>query len=150
MLAVQEERLCDVDCGFCFTALPHSDISTYFTFCEGNASPRPLYHLEALKRWELTLENTIVLMISSEYKMAFLDAENSAAWSGFALSSWCPTISSMSWNTKLLPDTTACYSLDFTSLVRVNWICDMVRCLFLDSAVPCLTGHVCQEKLQYI
>lgn len=82
---------------------------------------------------------------SPGYKMVLVEAENSAAWSTFALSSWCPTVCKAA-------SRQHCFVIHLTlrALVRGNWICDMVRCLFLDSVVPCLTGHICQGKWQYI
>lgn len=87
----------------------------------------------------------------SGYKMASLDAGNSATWNTLALSSCCPAFPVQPRTQSCFQAALLCYALDFTpSLVAANWLCDVVRCLFLHSVVSCPTGHICQGKLQHV
>lgn len=106
-----------------------------------SSSSLPLRNSEEMRSDTWICYSTVT---SPGYKMVLVEAENSAAWSTFASSSWCPTVCKAASRQQ-------CFVTHLTllALVRVNWICDVVRCLFLDSVVPCLTEHICQGKQQY-
>lgn len=82
VVVVVEETLCDINCGFCLTALPCNDVSHILHSVSGMlpSSSLPLRNSEEMRSDTWKCYSAVT---SSGYKMVLEGAENSAARSIF-------------------------------------------------------------------